>query len=92
VIDLCRDCQAPVIWCLTESGARMPVDAKPIKKVMVLKINPKNPGGPPIAKFVNQHESHFASCPAAASRRGTGTQNPPNGEQDSPKETPPDAT
>lgn len=69
VTDLCRDCQTPVIWCVTESGSRMPVDAKPVKKVMVLKVNPKNPGGPPLAKFVDQHESHFAHCSAAAERR-----------------------
>ncbi len=84
--DLCRDCQTPVIWCVTESGSRMPVDAKPVRKVMVLKVNPKNPGGPPLAKFVPQHESHFAHCPAATSRRGTGTQNQPSGEQASPEE------
>lgn len=64
----------------------MPVNATPVRKVMVLKINPKNPGGPPLAKFVAQHESHFAHCPAAASRRGTGKTDQPIAEQDSAKE------
>lgn len=65
----CRDCQAEVIWCTTETGSRMPVDFKPVRKVMVLKVDPKNPGGPPLAKFVDQYESHFAHCPAAEARR-----------------------
>lgn len=88
--DLCRDCQAPVIWCVTESGSRMPVDAKPVRKVMVLKVNPQERGGPPLAKFVGQHESHFASCPAAAARRGTGNKktDQPSGEQPVSEEDP----
>lgn len=72
----CRDCDAPIVWCVTEAGKRMPVDAKPVRKVMVLKVNPKNPGGPPLAKFVDQYESHFAHCSAAAERRGTGKTEP----------------
>jgi hypothetical protein len=58
-----------VLWCVTESGSRMPVNAKPVRKVMVLKVNPQERGGPPLAKFVDQYESHFSSCPAAEARR-----------------------
>ena len=72
--DRCRDCSAPIVWCVTEAGKRMPVDAKPVRKVMVLTRDPANPGGPPLAKFVGQYASHFAHCPAAAARRGTGRQ------------------
>lgn len=81
----CSSCGAEVIWTVTEAGKRMPVDATPVRKVMVLKVNPQNPGGPPLAKFVNQHESHFAHCPAAAARRGTGAKTNA-GEQASPEE------
>lgn len=86
--DTCRDCGASVLWCVTESGNRMPVDAKPIKKVMVLKINPQDRNGPPLAKFVDQYESHFAHCSAADARRKPKTK---PAEQDSAEKEPTDA-
>jgi hypothetical protein len=26
----CRDCRAPILWALTDSGRRMPVDAQAV--------------------------------------------------------------
>jgi len=29
--DVCRSCKAPILWALTETGKRMPVDAEPVE-------------------------------------------------------------
>ena len=76
----CRDadCQAPIIWAITQAGKRMPVDADPAPNGNVLlqpSLNPStntpratvvNPNSPPLDGFDGTlHHSHFETCPAA---------------------------
>lgn len=78
---LCKDCQAPIVWCETPSGKKMPVDAAPSERGNILMERgdkgmlgrialPTDLPGP-------RHTSHFVTCPNAANRRrprsGAGT-------------------
>jgi len=64
----CRSCGAPIIWAVTTTGAKMPLDADPDPEglfvlergVAVHVID---------AKGVDRYTSHFATCPDAASHR-----------------------
>jgi hypothetical protein len=71
----CRSCDARIIWIVTESGKRMPVDAKPAGKFIVL-----NDDDPPKGSLVPGYVSHFATCPQAADWRGKETTNEPAAE------------
>jgi hypothetical protein len=68
----CRDCDAPIVWCLTEAGKRMPVNAKPVRKVTVLVRDPQG-GSTPISKSRDHYVSHFATCPNAQQHRKRST-------------------
>lgn len=60
----CTGCGAPVIWTITEKNRkRMPVDAKPQKRVVFLR-DPKDPATP-ISRVVSTFTPHWASCPMA---------------------------
>lgn len=71
----CSSCGAAIEWATTENGKRMPVDAKPLTLplpgVFRLRWTPGNPV--PLAVSVKREEgfynSHFATCPNAASHR-----------------------
>jgi hypothetical protein len=68
----CRSCGADLIWCQTEKGKPMPVDAAPDEKGNLIvwsvantwkcRYAPHNWDGP-------RHRPHFASCPDAESWR-----------------------
>lgn len=68
---VCRSCGAPVIWTLTASGKRMPVDAEP--RADGTYVLAENQDGSFAAQryshFVHQirqlYASHFATCPHA---------------------------
>lgn len=64
----CRSCKAPIVWVLTASGARMPVDAKPEKRI-VLTPDGRRPDAAPRAEVVDTYVSHFATCAHAAEHR-----------------------
>lgn len=61
----CKSCNAEVFWVETESGKRMPCNAKPKRKDLVLCKRQ----GKTIAKMADVYESHFATCPNAKQRR-----------------------
>jgi hypothetical protein len=42
----------------------MPVDEKPVRKALGLRVNPNDRNGPPLAKFSHEYVSHFATCTA----------------------------
>lgn len=74
----CRSCGAPVIWCLTANGKRMPLDAEPADDGdFVLAY-----GDPPLASRApgrslfdeDLFTSHFATCPDADQWRQRPTQ------------------
>jgi hypothetical protein len=51
----CRSCHAPILWVVTHPGGkRMPLDAKPEKRFVVV-----NDGA---AEVVDAYVSHFATC------------------------------
>lgn len=82
-IDNCRSCGARLIWCLTEAGNRMPVDAEPVEDGNLAMFMV---GGTPHCKAlpkidhadedlmaavlpVERYKSHFATCVHAAQHR-----------------------
>lgn len=56
----CRSCKAPVIWIKTRSGRRMPLDAKPEKRIVV---------NGEYAEVTDTYVSHFVTCPNASEHR-----------------------
>lgn len=62
----CRGCGADIIWAVTESGKRMPIDPKSEKR-LVLMGRDGNRG--PLAMARDTYMSHFATCPNAADFR-----------------------
>ena len=73
----CKSCQAPVIWCVTARGKRMPVDAEPVIVPQGFRLHEARPDvvvatytGAPVPDE-RLYVSHFSSCPdAAVFRRG----------------------
>lgn len=67
----CRSCGAPMIWTVTSSGRRMPVDAEPSslgtfaleeEGDLVLAVLVPNAAQDTSGQL---HMSHFATCPQA---------------------------
>lgn len=60
----CRTCGKPIIWCATEAGKRMPLDAEPERRFVL------DPGSDPmVGRMRNTYQSHFATCRDAAQHR-----------------------
>jgi hypothetical protein len=57
----CTGCGAAIVWVVTEAGKRMPVDAKPEKRVVLDDVHPVGEG--PRARVVDTYVSHFVTCP-----------------------------
>lgn len=69
----CDTCGAPVIWCRTETGKRMPVDTQPAHDGNLRLTDPDSalPTARPASRGGDSplHRSHFASCPDASHHR-----------------------
>lgn len=71
----CKSCHAPVIWCVTESGKAMPVDAVALVDGGNILIDYSTV--PPVARVMKKgeiasgprHVSHFGTCRFAAAHR-----------------------
>lgn len=75
----CRSCGAAVVWGLTKTGKRMPVDAAPVIGGNVVMVAGND--GPELLVLAKPeverrrglglptHTSHFATCPHAAGHR-----------------------
>jgi hypothetical protein len=69
----CRSCGAEIIWCVTESGKRMPVDAQTsVDGNIILELKPGNAPPTALVRTADQltghtlrHKSHFATCKQA---------------------------
>lgn len=59
----CRSCGAAILWVVTASGKRMPLDASPEKRFVI------EPQEPPLALSRDTYVSHFSTCPNAAAHR-----------------------
>lgn len=62
-VGTCSGCGAAIVWVVTRAGKRMPVDAKPEKRVVLDDVHAT--GEPPQAQVVDTYVSHFATCPKA---------------------------
>lgn len=68
----CKGCGEPVIWTVTDRGARAPMDAEPSSEGT---FSLREEGSDVIATYVRKgshpelHTSHFATCADAASFR-----------------------
>lgn len=58
----CSSCDAEIRWISTPTGAAMPIDAKPEKRIV---LRP----GTDIGDTVDAFTSHFATCPNAGQHR-----------------------
>lgn len=76
VRDTCRSCSAPIVWCVSERGKSMPVNAEP-ETGGNLAVEARTHGHP-LARVVSPahafgrtdlHKSHFATCEHAAKWR-----------------------
>jgi len=65
----CSSCGAEIVWTLTAAGKRMPVDAKPEKRIAI-RPNPADPLTP-LSRVVDVFVSHFATCPHADRHRSS---------------------
>lgn len=74
----CRSCGAPVIWAVTTSLSKMPVDAEPVEDGNVALMAPRHEGSlraivlGPLDTLTHEsplRTSHFATCPQAKSWR-----------------------
>jgi hypothetical protein len=72
---LCRTCHAAIIWAVSESGTRCPIDAEPVGHGnIVLTVRPQLA---PLARVLSAGEqvlaptytNHFATCPDAPAWR-----------------------
>lgn len=78
--EACRSCCASVIWCETDRGKSMPVDAEPSKGAN-LAVEHRDAPRRPLARVVKPElaygrpdlrTSHFVTCPHAKSWRRKG--------------------
>jgi hypothetical protein len=79
-LSTCRSCRRSIIWCRTERGKKMPLDADPVEdqtqaSLFVLRETEKREGPLAIAAWglvglESHYRSHFATCPNADSHRG----------------------
>lgn len=72
----CKWCQASIIWTLTKNDKRMPVDARPVKRVVIerIPVQDRQVGEVIRSQVVDTYMPHHATCPhtskGAATFRG----------------------
>lgn len=76
---MCTSCQADIVWCVTDAGKRIPVDALPapggnLRLIDEGQVTRAVVAGAGIDLFDPtdtgvRHVSHFATCPNAAEHR-----------------------
>ena len=65
----CGACGAEIRWALTDRGARMPLDAEPVKRA-ILTMQPGSTD--PLVEVVDTFMPHHATCPKADQFRKKG--------------------
>ena len=63
----CKSCGAEIVWAVTSSGRRIPVDYQGESVVILTEA-----GDEVRASVRLGHKSHFATCPNAAKHRSAG--------------------
>ena len=73
-IATCKSCGARIMWAVTSTGKKMPVDARESSRGNL--TLERQPDGELLARYVSPgagtHTSHFATCPNADQHRGKG--------------------
>lgn len=71
----CSTCGAEIVWAITQAGKRTPLDAKPVRVAIAARDTEgaeiRDGDALVIGGSANGHQSHFATCPNAASHRRT---------------------
>ena len=65
-VGLCRSCKAQIIWARTDNGRRIPIDAEPVKRVI---LDDSHGGDIVGASLVDTFMPHHATCPNAEQHR-----------------------
>jgi hypothetical protein len=66
----CKSCGAAIVWVVMfPSGARMPLDAKPLRGLIRIELGVPDTGHSRGKEAEPLHLSHFATCPNAAQHR-----------------------
>jgi hypothetical protein len=77
VVSECKseNCRAEIVWCHTENGRRMPVDAEPVVGGNIRRVDMKMDGLPVVHVLTRDEQaqgsllplyvSHFRTCPDA---------------------------
>jgi hypothetical protein len=60
----CKSCGAAIVWCVMDSGRRMPLDSK-AETLVAVDLHGENLVG----HVVRAHRSHFSTCPHASEHR-----------------------
>jgi hypothetical protein len=60
---VCKSCGAEITWAITPSGAKMPLDAKPLKGVYLVEGEQATP------VLGTLHANHWGTCPHADEHR-----------------------
>lgn len=69
---ICRSCGAQIIWAVTASGSKMPVDAEPVENGNLILRKTESESGPILVAIISpdgDYVSHFATCLNAAEHR-----------------------
>jgi hypothetical protein len=62
----CSTCGAEIVWVVTMTGSRMPVNAKTTK---VFRMTGRTIAGSPEVEIVTAYTTHFVTCPQADQHR-----------------------
>jgi hypothetical protein len=70
----CNSCGAPILWAITSTGKRMPVDAEPspVGNVLLIVRSGEEPRAEVVPRGTKSNllrVSHFATCPNSAKHR-----------------------
>lgn len=63
---VCKSCGAPIVWAITEKGARMPISKGSERRRFTLDTLTD---GTVVCRSVLTYESHFSDCPNADKHR-----------------------
>ena len=62
----CSSCNAEILWVKSSQGKRMPLDAKPEKRIMLVHHVNVEKGDYNEGRVIDTYLSHFATCPDSA--------------------------
>lgn len=68
---ICRSCEAPVIWTVTTTGKKMPIDEQPSPRGNLVYVEGVARASTAEDQRLRRplYTSHFATCPDAARHR-----------------------